>query len=205
MQYFEQVAECNINKMGKQSGFCLQNCRQAFGFKVGKKASAKVDYQSQLQRGLIHPLSTLPQNVCVPVYADTTPKPGKKDYDHVMISYYGVLYSDGKKVNWNYCKKYYGWGEEVDGYRVVKPTTLKSFLPAKGYWQYGDIDERIDHLTDFLFRTFPAYVKRNVLGNMYGKNTVKAIKEFQKRTNLYVDGIVGKNTYNMLKKYGFKY
>lgn len=209
MTNYEQVAECNINQMGKQMGFCLQNCRVAFGFKIGKKASAKVDYQNQLQRGLIHPLNTLPKNVCVSVYADTPAKlrsNGKYvDYDHVMISYYGQLYSDGKKVNWNYCKKYYGWGEEIDGYRIVKPTTLKQFLPAKGYWQYGDQDERIDFLTTFLYATFPAYAKRNVLGNIYGKNTVKAIKEFQRRTGLYVDGILGKNTYAMLKKYGFNY
>lgn len=201
MQYFEQTVEANPAKMGTQKGWCLQNTRLAFGFKVGKYASARADAQAQIKNGTMHPIDTLPTNVSVPVYIKIS---GSK-YDHVVLSYHGVIYSDGKKINLNTYKNFYGWGECCDGQRVVKVTTLKSFLPAKGYWQYGDVDERIDFLTTFLYATFPAYAKRNVLGNMFGKNCLKAIKEFQKRTGLYVDGIVGKNTYNMLKKYGFKY
>lgn len=201
MLYYEQTVEGNPARMGKQKGWCLQNTRLAFGFKVGKYASARADAQAQIKNGTIHSIDTLPTNVSVPVYIKIS---GSK-YDHVILSHFGVFYSDGKKIDRNYYKNYYGWGEFCDGQRVVKQTTLKSFLPAKGYWQYGDVDERIDLLTTFMYATFPAYCKRNILGNMYGKNTVKGIKEFQKRTGLYVDGIVGKNTYNKLKEYGFKY
>lgn len=201
MQYYEQTVDVNINNMGKQKGYCLQNCRLVFGFKTGKLASAKVDAQSQIKAGTMHSMDTLPTNVVVPVYVKLS---GSK-YDHVIISWYGQFYSDGKKINRNTYKSYYGWGECCDGRRVVKETKLKTFLPAKGYWQYGDIDDRIDYLTTFMYATFPAYCKRNILGNLFGKNCLKAIKEFQKRTGLYVDGIVGKNTYNKLKEYGFKY
>lgn len=201
MIYYEQLVEASPARMGRQKGWCLQDTRLSFGFKVGKFASARADAQAQIKNGTMHPIDTLPTNVSVPVYIKI---PGSK-YDHVILSHFGTFYSDGKKISRNFYKNYYGWGEFCDGQRVVKPTALKQFLPAKGYWQYGDQDERIDFLTTFLYATFPAYAKRNVLGNIYGKNTVKAIKEFQRRTGLYVDGILGKNTYAMLKKYGFKY
>lgn len=201
MAYYEQVTEANPSKMGKQKGWCLQNTRLAFGFKTGKFASAKVDAQDQIKKGTMHSIDSLPTNVCVPVYI----KISGSRYDHVILSYFGTFYSDGKKISRNYYKSYYGWGETCDGQRVVRETKLKTFLPAKGYWQYGDVDDRIELMNTFLYATFPAYAKRNILGNQFGKNCLKAIKEFQKRTCLYVDGIVGKNTYAKLKEYGFKY
>lgn len=200
MIYYEQIVPVNINAMGKKKGWCLQNCRLVFGFKVGKFASAKVDMESQRKNGTLHPMNEMPTNVVVPVYVDTASK-----YEHVIISNYGTFYEDGVKISNKKYSKFFGWGECCDGNRVVKKTTLKTFLPSKGYWCYGDKDDRIDLLNTFMYATFPAYAKRNVLGNFFGKNTKKAIMEFQKRTGLYPDGCVGKITYAKLKEYGFKY
>ena len=200
MADYEQVSSVNIKAMGKKKGWCLQNCRLVFGFTTGKYASAKVDMQSQRAGGTLHSMDTLPTNVVVPVYVDSTSK-----YEHVIISYYGTFYEDGYKINRNKYSKYFGWGELCDGRRVVKVTTLKSFLPSKGYWAYGDNDERVACLAKFMYDTFPKYSARSVLGSRYGPKLKASITEFQKRTGLYPDGCVGKITYAKLKEYGFKY
>lgn len=199
-KYYEQVVSANISLMGKVKGWCLKNVREAYNFKVGTYPSAKADMLAQKKAGTLHDFSTLPTNVCVPVYVDTP-----SQYEHVILSMYGVPYEDGKKISWNKYTSYFGWGESCDGYCVVKVTTQKSFLPSKGYWAIGDKDERIEYLCDFMWVNFPAYTPKSVLGNYYGKHIAKSITEFQKRTGLYPDGCTGPKTYEMLKKYGFKY
>ena len=200
MADYEQVSSVNIKAMGKKKGWCLQNCRLVFGFATGRYASAKADMLSQRAGGTLHSMDTLPTNVVVPVYVDSTSK-----YEHVIISYYGTFYEDGYKINRNKYSKYFGWGELCDGRRVVKVTTLKSFLPSKGYWGYGDNDERVACLAKFMYDTFPKYSPRSVLGSWYGTRLKASIVQFQKRTGLYPDGCVGKITYAKLKEYGFKY
>lgn len=200
MIYYEQVKSANVKSMGKQKGWCLQNVRLAFGIPVGKFASAKADMESQRKNGTLHPIGTLPDNVSVPVYIDTPSK-----YEHVILSVNGVFYEDGKMISFNKYHTFFGWGECCDGVRVVKQTTLKTFLPAKGYWAFGDNDERVGFLADFMYATFPKYTSRKALGNYYGKNIKASITEFQHRTGLYPDGCVGKITYAKLKEYGFKY
>lgn len=197
---YEQVASCNIKNMGKQKGWCLQNCRLAFGFRVGKFASAKADMESQRRNGTLHSITTLPENVSVPVYVDTP-----SVYEHVIISHCGKFYEDGYEIKRNKYNAYFGWGELCDGQRVVKGSEAKNFLPSKGYWCLGDIDERVGILADFMYAVFPAYTSRKALGNIYGKHIKAAITTFQKRTGLYPDGCVGKITYAKLKEYGFKY
>lgn len=200
MEYYEQVKAGNHKNMGKRKGWCLQNVRLAFGIPVGKFASAKLDMESQRKNGTLHAMSTLPENVSVPVYVDTTSK-----YEHVILSEKGVFYEDSKMISHNKYSKFFGWGEYCDGIRVVKKTLLKTFLPAKGYWAFGDTDERVGFLADFMYATFPKYTSRKALGNYYGKNLKASIVQFQKRTGLYPDGCVGKITYAKLKEYGFKY
>ena len=201
MIYYEQLVEASPARMGKQKGWCEQNTRLSFGFKVGKFASARADAQAQIKNGTMHSIDSLPTNVSVPVYIKI---PGSK-YDHVILSHFGTFYSDGKKISRNFYKNYYGWGELCDGQRVVKLANNDKFLPAKGYWKEGDQDTRIAKLCGFMYKTFPAYTSKKILINpqIFGKNCKAAITEFQKRTGLYPDGIVGKNTYNKLKEYGF--
>lgn len=197
---FEQVREADVSKMGKVKGWCLQNTRLAFGIMTGKYASAKADMEAQKKAGSLHDIESLPENVSVPVYIDTSSK-----YEHVVLSKQGVFYEDGSRISRNKYKKYFGWGEFCDGVRVVKESTMKKFLPSKGYWCKGDDDKRIDLLSDFMFVNFPAYTSRKALGSYYGKYIESSIREFQKRTGLYPDGCVGKLTYAKLKEYGFKY
>ena len=198
--YYEQVKEANVKRMGKRKGWCLQNTRLAFGISVGKFASAKADMESQRKNGTLHDISTLPVNVCVPVYVDTV-----SQYEHVILSAYGTFYEDGAKISRYKYSNYFGWGECCDGVRVVKKTTLRNFLPSKGYWVLGDKDDRVGLLADFMYATFPKYTSRKALGNYYGPNLKKSITEFQKRTGLYPDGCTGPKTFAKLKEYGFKY
>lgn len=80
----------------------------------------------------------------------------------------------------------------------------KNFFPKKGWWGYGDRDENVNKISEFMRLAFPAYSPKEVLGNYYGKYLTSSIKEFQKRTGLEPDGNVGKKTLAKLKEYGFK-
>lgn len=195
---WKQVKTFNSKRMGHNKGWCLKNCRLGFGITDGHFPSAKADMESQLKNGTLHGLDTLPDNVAVPVYLDTPSR-----YEHVEVVDHGVWWSDGEKVKPS--KNVYGWGELCDGVRVVKWVEDKQpFLPAKGYWCYGDNDARVGELAKFMYKTFPSYTNKKALGNYYGGYIRAAIKEFQRRVNLKPDGCVGKKTYAMLKKYGFK-
>lgn len=195
---WKQVKDFNPKNMGTKRGWCLQNCRLGFGITTGRYLSAKEDMEAQKKNGTLHDFSTIPYNCAVPVYINTSSK-----YEHVEVCDHGTWWSDGRKVSEP--KNIFGWGELCDGTRVVKYTNVKKpFLPAKGYWCYGDNDPRIGELSAFMYSTFPAYTKKKALGNFYGSYIRSAIKEFQRRTKLIpVDGCVGKKTYAMLKKYGF--
>lgn len=206
---WQQVKSFNINKMGKKAGMCLQNCRLGFGIGSGKFASAKADMESQRKNGTLHSIGSLPSNVAVPVYVDSPSK-----YEHVVVYNKGTWYSDGKKVSgWKATgSACFGWGELCDGVRVVryvdtpapKPAPKDSFLPSRGYWRKGDCDARVGKLASFMRSKFPAYTKPQALGNYYGNYLWSAIREFQRRTGLQVDGNVGPITYAKLKAYGFK-
>lgn len=112
---WQQVKSFNLSKMGTKKGWCLQNVRLGFGINTGKYPSAKADMEAQKAAGTLHPIDTLPKNVAVPVYIDTTSK-----YEHVIVSDKGVYYSDGKRLTSLNGLKCFGWGELCDGVRVVK-------------------------------------------------------------------------------------
>lgn len=88
------------------------------------------------------------------------------------------------------------------------PQTAKSktdsFFPTHGYFKKGDTHENVGKIARFMRKTFPAYTSEKALGNYYGDNLIKSIKEFQRRTGLTPDGCTGPLTLAMLKKYGFK-
>lgn len=202
---YEQVLPFYPKDMGTASGWCLKNCRIGFHIYTAKYASAKAAMLAAKKNGTLHPLSELPSNISVPVYYDVTSK-----YEHVVVYDKGTWYSDGKKIakpTWA-C---FGWDEMMDGVRVVKKTSGTSFLPPKGYWKRGDRDPRIGRLNDFYANTFPSYSAPNkaiakalLKGNLFGYNCQRWTREFQKRTGLYPDGIVGEKTYAKLRSFGFK-
>lgn len=95
---------------------------------------------------------------------------------------------------------------------IPTPTpSKKNFLPAKGYWGFGDNDERVGFLASFMRKNFPKYTKAAALGNYYGPNLKSSITEFQRRArvagryNDAIDGNTGPKTYAALQSYGFKY
>jgi len=91
----------------------------------------------------------------------------------------------------------------------VKPEPTKpssdNILGPRGYIKLGDKGDNVDKISKFMYKTFPAYTPKSALGNYYGPNIQKSIKEFQKRTGLEPDGCVGPLTLKMLVKYGFPY
>ncbi len=83
-------------------------------------------------------------------------------------------------------------------------TSNGGFFPSKGWFGLGDRHENVGKIASFMRKTFPAYTKKEALGNYYGKYIQASIKEFQKRTGLETDGNVGSKTLAKLKQYGFK-
>ena len=196
---FEQTKQFYPNEMGTKKGWCLQNCRLGFRIYIGHYASAKAAYQAGLKNGTVHSINDLPHNCSVPVYYESA-----SQYGHVVVYDRGTWYTDGKKFNAD-LKLCLGWDENMDSVPVVKKTSQKSFLPAKGYWAKYDEDDRVAVLARFMRQNFPAYTSAKALGPVYGNYLSKSIAEFQKRTGLYPDGMTGPKTYNKLKEYGFNY
>ena len=199
MANYEQTMPFYPKDMGKQKGWCLQNCRLGFHIYTPHYASAKAAMNAAKRNGTYH-AGTPPNNISVPVYTSTS-----SQYGHVVVWDKGTWWSDGKKYSsWS---GVLGWDEIMDGTRVVKVASSKSFLPAKGYWARYDKDDRVAALASFMRKTFPAYTPAKALGPVYGDSLWKSIYEFQKRSNgkLYPDGNTGPLTYKELQRYGFKY
>lgn len=195
---YEQELPFYPKDMGTQKGWCLKNCRIGFHIYTAKYASAKAAMTAAKRNGTYHD-GTPPSNISAPVYVASP-----SQYGHVVVYDKGTWYTDGKR----YTPKQsdiYGWDEMMDGTRVVKITSGKSFLPAKGYWCRYDNDDRVAALARFMRKNFPSYTPAKALGPQYGDNLWKSIKEFQRRTGLYPDGNTGPITYNKLKEYGFNY
>ena len=112
---WEQVKKFNIKKMGTIPGYCLMNCRLGFGISKGTNPSAKADMEYNKKKGTFHDMKSLPKNVAVPVYMDTT-----SQYEHIVVCDKGTYYSDGRKLTSTRGLKFFGWGELCDGVRVVK-------------------------------------------------------------------------------------
>ena len=168
---YRQVKKFDPNKMGKRKGYCLQNCREGFGIGKGTFPSAKADMESQRNNGTLHDISTLPSNVSVPIYVDTTSK-----YEHVVVhTADGKYYEDGKEAKAP--KKVFGWGELCDGVRVVEYTAEEqpsnkidnSLVLSVIRGDYGNGTDRIYRLKAAGYD--PDEVQREV--NNYLRNTAQ--------------------------------
>lgn len=82
--------------------------------------------------------------------------------------------------------------------------TADDFFPPRGYFTRGDLHENVGKVASFMRRVFPSYTHAKALGNYYGTYIIRAITEFQRRTGLEADGILGAETLAKLEKYGFK-
>lgn len=194
---YEQVLGFYPKDMGKQKGWCLQNCRLGFHIYTPHYASAKAAMDAAKRNGTYH-AGTPPNNISVPVYVSSSSK-----YGHVVVWDKGTWWSDGKSYrSWS---GVLGWDEMMDGTRVVKVASSRSFLPAKGYWCKYDNDQRVAALASWMRKTFPAYTSAKALGPVYGNYLSKSVAQFQRNTGLYSDGMTGPKTYEMMQRYGFKY
>lgn len=120
---WEQVKKFDIKKMGTTIGLCLKNVRLGFGI-PSKYPDAKAAMEANKKAGTLHPISTIPKNCSVPVFTDTS-----SVYEHIEAYDKGVYYSDGRKVTNPKAQKYFGWGETLNGVRVVKK--VKTTEPKK--------------------------------------------------------------------------
>ena len=109
-----QVVSFNVKKMGTATGYCERNVRLGYGLPA-KCASAKDDMLFNKKNGALHPMNTIPNNVAVPVFVDTSSK-----YEHIEVDDHGTYYSDGKRVINPSKQKFFGWGEYCAKARVVK-------------------------------------------------------------------------------------
>ena len=151
---YKQLKQFYPSDMGTKKGMCLENVARGYHIYGVPSAqpSAKADMEFNKARGTLHPLNTLPTNVAVPVYLDTSSK-----YEHVEVSDKGVFWSDGKKVS-KPTSNCFGWGEYCNGVRIVEwqndPQPSTGFLPPKGYWGRYDKDTRVAELASFMRRVF---------------------------------------------------
>lgn len=145
---WEQVQPFNLSKMGTRANYCLQNVRLAFGVPA-KYADAKAAMQANKNAGTLHDISTVPKNCAVPVFTDTS-----SVYEHVMVCDKGTYYSDGRKLTSVAGMKFFGWGETLNGVRIVKyvedPKPKKSNEEIateviQGKW--GNGQDRVKRLT----------------------------------------------------------
>lgn len=108
-----------LARMGTTKNLCLHNVR--VGYNIGPKyANAKLAMNENKNKGTLHPLSTIPTNVTVPVFS------AQGLWGHVEVCLNGTYYSDGKKVGKP--NSSFQWGEFLNGVRVVsqvKPAAIK--------------------------------------------------------------------------------
>ena len=111
---WKQVVNCDINKMGTRKDYCLQNVRIAYDIPP-KYADAKSAMNASKQAGTFHEGLDIPTNVAIPIFAETG-----SPYGHVMIDYYGDVYSDGKHLTSLKGMTILGWSETLNDVRIVE-------------------------------------------------------------------------------------
>ncbi|WP_394161550.1 peptidoglycan-binding protein [Galactobacter valiniphilus] len=88
----------------------------------------------------------------------------------------------------------------LDSGTASKPSKPK---PAQRTLAEGDTGADVKRLQAGLNKAFPAYSKFTGNGDgKYGPYTVQVVKEFQRRTGLKADGVVGPTTIKALRKHG---
>ena len=111
---WKQVVNCDINKMGTRKDYCLQNVRIAYDIPP-KYADAKSAMNASKQAGTFHEGLDIPTDVAIPIFAETG-----SPYGHVMIDYYGDVYSDGKHLTSLAGMTILGWSETLNDVRIVE-------------------------------------------------------------------------------------
>ena len=107
----------------------------------------------------------------------------------------GVVANGGAVATKSYSRRYnriYGYGRpkyDTESKKCYTGTFPK--LPARGYFKLNDTGLQVKYLQKYL----NWYGKYNLdVDGDFGKNTLSAVMDFQKRTGLAVDGLFGKNS-----------
>lgn len=132
MSSYIQVVAFNHKKMGTTKGMCERNVRLGYGLPA-KCYDAKEDMEYNKKMGTLHPMSTLPKNVSVPVFVDTS-----SVNEHIECSDKGTFYSDGRVLVNPMNQKFFGWGEYCAKARVVKTSPKPAPAPAPTPIRVGD-------------------------------------------------------------------
>ncbi len=111
---WKQIVNFDLNKMGREPGLCLKNVRLGYGIPA-KYASARDAMNAAKANGTFHEGLDIPTDVAVPIFAETG-----SPYAHVMVDYYGDVYSDGKHLTTLKGMKVVGWSETLNDVRVVE-------------------------------------------------------------------------------------
>lgn len=111
---WKQIVNFDLNKMGREPGLCLKNVRLGYGIPA-KYASARDAMNAAKANGTFHEGLDIPTDVAVPIFAETG-----SPYAHVMVDYYGDVYSDGKHLTTLKGMKVLGWSETLNDVRVVE-------------------------------------------------------------------------------------
>lgn len=135
---WKQVKPFNPSKGGTKSGYCLQNVRLGFGV-----APLYDDAWTAWNNTEQHPNRITPENVDVPLYYDYTDSDGNR-YGHINVRLAdGRVWNDGRlhpslpafEKTWANVK-YVGWGESVNGVRVIeKGAVMPSAQDVKDYFK----------------------------------------------------------------------
>ena len=136
-------------------------------------------------------------------------KGGARKYGHI-----GIVDDDTKFLNQNHNGDKRVYRDKIPaGYEIFrpnKPFTVKKTASGGGSsvkvygTKYINNDPVVGRIAAFLRKNYPSYTPAAALGNYFGPNLTKAVKEFQRRTGLEQDGNVGPITMAKLKSYGFK-
>ena len=121
---WKQTVNFDLGKMGTTPGMCLQNVRVGYG--IGPKyASARDAMEASKREGTFHEGLDIPTDVAVPIFAETG-----SPYAHVMVDYYGDVYSDGKHLSTLKGMTVIGWSETLNDARVVEWVEEPAPAPA---------------------------------------------------------------------------
>lgn len=104
----------------KREGYQLRNIAEGYSIHTRTFISCTDDAAYQKLTHTIHPLSTLPKNVCVPIYIKTQSRWG-----YVIVSNKGKLFDPQKKYRTLKGLDVIGWAECIDNIKVVKLERVK--------------------------------------------------------------------------------
>ncbi|MEW5323470.1 peptidoglycan-binding protein [Geobacillus thermoleovorans] len=82
---------------------------------------------------------------------------------------------------------------------IYYPSNYTNYLWSGQTLKRGDRNDYVKTLQSWLYK---AGFNPGGIDGVYGANTEKAVREFQKKVGITVDGIAGKQTYQALQKYG---